>query len=180
MARGLDDGRVKAGMIRSVLTAAPLLLATPAFAQVTPPPVIPTVPSTMPMPTLARPVITVPPLSDAQATLLDKLLNGDIVAQGLKSAATASTVAPSKDELVRAALDHARAVHAGRLGEADFQRDWGLRPPAYDPTPAFADAVRAGRAAHRAGAMSAQASAQPSTPVLGTPFWHHAEEGPST
>ena len=45
---------------------------------------------------------------------------------------------------------------------------------------AFADAVRAGRAAHRAGAMSAQASAQPSTPVLGAPFWHHAEEGPST
>ena len=40
---------------------------------------------------------------------------------------------------------------------------------------AFADAVCAGRAAHRAGAMSAQASAQPSTPVLGTPFWHHAE-----
>jgi thiazole synthase len=45
---------------------------------------------------------------------------------------------------------------------------------------AFADAVRAGRAAYLAGAMSAQASAQPSTPVLGTPFWHHAEEGPST
>ncbi len=37
---------------------------------------------------------------------------------------------------------------------------------------AFADAVRAGRAAFRAGAMSAQESAQPSTPVLGTPFWH--------
>lgn len=38
---------------------------------------------------------------------------------------------------------------------------------------AFSDAVRAGRAAFRAGAMRAQASAQPSTPVLGTPFWHH-------
>jgi thiazole synthase len=38
---------------------------------------------------------------------------------------------------------------------------------------AFADAVRAGRSAHRAGAMAAQAFAQPSTPVLGTPFWHH-------
>ncbi len=37
---------------------------------------------------------------------------------------------------------------------------------------AFADAVRAGRAAFRAGAMQAQDSAQPSTPVLGTPFWH--------
>lgn len=39
---------------------------------------------------------------------------------------------------------------------------------------AFADAVRAGRAAHLSGAMQAQDSAQPSTPVLGTPFWHQA------
>ncbi|MES3098399.1 L,D-transpeptidase family protein [Sphingomonas faeni] len=147
MARGLDDGRVNTGMIRSVIAVAaatPLLMATPLFAQqVTPPSVAPTVPMTAPM--LAPPVITVPTLSDTQAAQLDKLLNGDIVAQGLKSAATATTIAPSKDELVRAALDHARAVHAGRLSEADFQRDWGLRPPAYDPTPAFADAVRQDR-----------------------------------
>lgn len=39
---------------------------------------------------------------------------------------------------------------------------------------AFADAVQAGRAARRAGAMAAQDAAQASTPVLGTPFWHHA------
>ena len=39
---------------------------------------------------------------------------------------------------------------------------------------AFADAVAAGRAAHRAGAMTAQDAARPSTPVLGTPFWHQA------
>jgi len=38
---------------------------------------------------------------------------------------------------------------------------------------AFADAVQAGRAAFQAGAMQPQQSAQPSTPVLGTPFWHH-------
>ncbi|MDP9898766.1 thiazole synthase [Variovorax ginsengisoli] len=38
---------------------------------------------------------------------------------------------------------------------------------------AFADAVHAGRTAWRAGAMAAQDAAQPSTPVLGTPFWHH-------
>ncbi len=37
---------------------------------------------------------------------------------------------------------------------------------------AFADAVVAGHAAHRAGAMPAQENAQPSTPLLGTPFWH--------
>ncbi|MDA7415317.1 thiazole synthase [Xenophilus arseniciresistens] len=40
---------------------------------------------------------------------------------------------------------------------------------------AFSDAVQAGRAARLAGAMQAQDSAQPSTPVLGTPFWHHAQ-----
>lgn len=39
---------------------------------------------------------------------------------------------------------------------------------------AFAAAVQAGRDAHRSGVMSAQDSAQPSTPVLGTPFWHEA------
>ena len=38
---------------------------------------------------------------------------------------------------------------------------------------AFADAVQAGRSARCAGAMQAQDAAQPSTPVLGTPFWHH-------
>lgn len=40
---------------------------------------------------------------------------------------------------------------------------------------AFADAVAAGRAARRAGAMAQQEAAQPSTPVLGTPFWHHEQ-----
>lgn len=37
---------------------------------------------------------------------------------------------------------------------------------------AFADAVRAGRNAFLSGAMTPQDAAQPSTPVLGTPFWH--------
>ena len=40
---------------------------------------------------------------------------------------------------------------------------------------AFADAVQAGRSAFLSGAMQAQDAAQPSTPVLGTPFWHHAQ-----
>ena len=39
---------------------------------------------------------------------------------------------------------------------------------------AFANAVRAGRDAFKAGAMLEQQSAQASTPVLGTPFWHQA------
>jgi thiazole synthase len=40
---------------------------------------------------------------------------------------------------------------------------------------AFADAVCAGRAAHQSGAMAQHDAAQPSTPVLGTPFWHQAD-----
>ncbi len=39
---------------------------------------------------------------------------------------------------------------------------------------AFASATQAGRDAWRAGAMAEQQAAQPSTPVLGTPFWHQA------
>jgi thiazole synthase len=39
---------------------------------------------------------------------------------------------------------------------------------------AFSDAVIAGRDAFLAGAMQPQDNAQPSTPVLGTPFWHQS------
>jgi len=39
---------------------------------------------------------------------------------------------------------------------------------------AFADAVQAGRAARLAGAIEPQQAAQPSTPLVGTPFWHQA------
>jgi thiazole synthase len=38
---------------------------------------------------------------------------------------------------------------------------------------AFASAVHAGRQAFLSGAMQPQASAQASTPLVGTPFWHH-------
>ncbi len=39
---------------------------------------------------------------------------------------------------------------------------------------AFAKATQAGRDAYLCGTMVEQTSVQPSTPVLGTPFWHHA------
>ncbi len=39
---------------------------------------------------------------------------------------------------------------------------------------AFAYAVKAGRSAFESGAMQPHDSAQPSTPTLGTPFWHHS------
>ncbi|NCX67092.1 MAG: thiazole synthase, partial [Burkholderiaceae bacterium] len=46
---------------------------------------------------------------------------------------------------------------------------------AHDPVAmahAFAQAVNAGRQAFLSGAMEAQDSAQASTPLVGTPFWH--------
>ena len=48
---------------------------------------------------------------------------------------------------------------------------------AHDPVAmshAFAQAVAAGRQAFLGGAMQAQTSAQASTPLIGTPFWHQA------
>ena len=39
---------------------------------------------------------------------------------------------------------------------------------------AFASATQAGREAYLSGTMSEQHTAQPSTPVLGTPFWHQS------
>jgi thiazole synthase len=39
---------------------------------------------------------------------------------------------------------------------------------------AFAHAVTAGRQAYLGGVMQAQTSAQASTPLIGTPFWHQA------
>jgi hypothetical protein len=84
-----------------------LLLATPVFAQVTPPPIVPTVPAVVP--TLAPPVITVPTLSDKQAAQLDKLLNGDIVAQGLA-------------RLGAQALDAAGRVIARQGGKVDARQ----------------------------------------------------------
>lgn len=39
---------------------------------------------------------------------------------------------------------------------------------------AFADAISAGRTAYESGIMPARESAKPSTPTVGTPFWHQS------
>ena len=98
-------------------------------------------------------------------------------------------VNPYALQLLRERLDVPLLVDAG-LGlpsHACQVMDWGYDGVllntavalAQDPVTmagAFADAVQAGRSARRAGAMAAQDTAQASTPVLGTPFWHHAHE----
>lgn len=96
-------------------------------------------------------------------------------------------VNPYALQLLRERLDVPMLVDAG-LGlpsHACQVMEWGYDGVllntavalAQDPVAmavAFAGAVRAGHAARHAGAMQPQNSAQPSTPVLGTPFWHHA------
>ncbi|WP_170207997.1 L,D-transpeptidase family protein [Sphingomonas glacialis] len=102
----------------------------------------------LPMPApIVQPVPSapLPHLSPAQANALALLLRKDIVAQGLADTESGETL--DNDSLVRAALDHAHAVHAGRLAEADFDRNWAMRPAAYDPLPAFKDAVEHDRLA---------------------------------
>ncbi len=90
--------------------------------------------------------------------------------------------------LLRERLEVPMLVDAGlgRPSHACQVMEWGFDGVllntavalAHDPVAmagAFADAVQAGRAAFLAGAMAEQDNAQPSTPVLGTPFWHHAD-----
>ncbi len=128
-------------LARSVLLAGIALTGSAtAMAQVTPPPVVPTLPTTAPMVQVVPAPLPLPTLTAAQESELARLLARDAVAQGLKDRE------PSLDgltgpALVRAALDHAHAVRAGRLDNADFQKDWAMRPQAFDPLPSFRDAV---------------------------------------
>ncbi|WP_332803652.1 L,D-transpeptidase family protein [Sphingomonas sp. RT2P30] len=92
-------------------------------------------------------VAPLPALTPAQAAELRTLLAADDLAQGLRQAPSATARTLEGDSLVRAALDHSRAVHAGRLATADFDHNWGLRPLSFDPLPGFADAVRRDRLA---------------------------------
>lgn len=94
---------------------------------------------------------------------------------------------PSALQTLRERLDVPLIVDAGlgRPSHACTVMEWGFDAVllntavalAQDPVQmadAFAMAVAAGRQAHLAGTMQAQDNAQPSTPVLGTPFWHQA------
>ncbi|APW38510.1 thiazole synthase [Rhodoferax koreense] len=94
-------------------------------------------------------------------------------------------VNPYAMQMLRERLDVPMIVDAG-LGlpsHACQVMEWGFDAVllntavalAQDPVRmagAFADAVAAGRGARLGGAMAEQHAAQPSTPVLGTPFWH--------
>lgn len=121
------------------------LVAAPLVAQQATPTPSPT-PSGTPQTVQAVPqAAPLPQLSQGQASQLLTLLSEARFAHGLVHDATPVTDPASNDELVRAALDYARAVHGGRLAPEDFQSDWALRPAPYDPIPAFSDAVKRNR-----------------------------------
>ncbi|MGK6320628.1 L,D-transpeptidase family protein [Sphingomonas sp. DT-204] len=112
--------------------------APPAATTGTPPQNTPVPVPVVPPP----PVIPLPTLSAEQAAQLTTMLHDGRMAQGLRYVGDERPIPTENDALVRAALDYARAVHSGRLDTADFEDDWGLRPTAYDPLPAFAEAVK--------------------------------------
>jgi murein L,D-transpeptidase YcbB/YkuD len=130
-------------MVARSAAIAALLLASSAQAQ--------DGPAVSAAPPAATPVVTarvdLPRLSDAQARQLAALIDADAVAQGLRDGDARPSAGLDNDALVRAALDHAHAVHSGRLDAADFQRDWAMRPQPFDPLPGFADAVKRDRLA---------------------------------
>ncbi|WP_443025489.1 L,D-transpeptidase family protein [Sphingomonas sp. PB4P5] len=137
----LIRARHAAGLVPAVTIGA-LLAATPLAAQQRPavPPTVPTLPP-------ATPPMVRTELSEAQARRLAELIDRDSVAQGLREKDLPRATSLDRDALVGAALDHARAVHAGRLDVSDFQPEWGIRPQPYDPLPGFAEAVRRDRLA---------------------------------
>ena len=140
-------------MRRLVPVLAGLTIAGTAAAQVAPPPVAPPPVAPPPVaqtqvPAPVAPVVSapLPSLSDAQARQLAALIAEDEVTQGLRMTRR-ELPASDNDGLVRAALDHARAVRTGRLMPSDFQKDWGIQPQAWDPLPGLTDAVRRDRLA---------------------------------
>ena len=126
--------------------------ASPAFASLALLPALPASAQSAQIPTFAIPAPVLAPaapprvlptLTRTQAKQLAAMLD-NAAGQGLRHDLRDSDgeAADRGDaDLIMAALDHARAVHSGRLDSADFLKDWGLRPAAYDPWPAFSQAV---------------------------------------
>ncbi|MET0271177.1 MAG: L,D-transpeptidase family protein, partial [Sphingomonas sp.] len=122
------------------------IAATPVASQVADPDAVP--------PPVIQPALTrvpMPPLSEAQAKQLRQMLEG-ASAHGLSADAGRAPVQPvglgaGDPALVDAVMDYARALHAGRLANADYLPAWGLRPAAYDPRPGFIAAVEKDRVA---------------------------------
>lgn len=145
---------IAAALLASTALALPAQSTPPRPAPTTQPPPVqatqPTPAQAVPVPApvaTPSPLANLPALSPQQVAQLRAMLDDGAFTQGLRRKTETATVPDDEAELVRAALDHARAVHSGRLDTADFRQDWGMRPAAFDPAPGFAAAVRADRLA---------------------------------
>ena len=149
--------RLARPILRLTMAAAVTAIAAPLAAQQAsaPAPALP-VPQAAPapvVPAIAPP--TLPVLTPTQSTQLWGIIHDGGYSHGLRFAERTNAPAPADQEaLIRAALDYAKAVHAGRLEKADFIEDWGLRPAAYDPLPQLADAIRNDRLAAWAASLA--------------------------
>jgi murein L,D-transpeptidase YcbB/YkuD len=134
-----------AGVVAIGLPAAPVESQVPASSMPTVRvPIDPVAPA-------AAPVLAAPTLSESQAKLLRGMLES-AAANGLegdvgRTDATKVSYEAGDPALVNAAIDYARALHAGRLGASDYLPEWGLRPAAFDPWPGFVAAVTQDRLA---------------------------------
>lgn len=117
----------------------------PATAAVAEPPVSPTLPPPV-APTVNVPApVPLPAISTEQAAFLTLWLQDGGADQGMTAIAATPSAPRKGDALIRAALDHARALQTGRIEGADFLEVWALRPAFFDPLPGFAAAVAADR-----------------------------------
>jgi murein L,D-transpeptidase YcbB/YkuD len=112
------------------------VLADRAFAQEQPPG--PPVAALPPLP----PPLPIPPLSAGQLALAVRTLNA-ADSHGLAHQSFSADDPPER--ITQALVRYAREVHVGRLAPADFLREWGVRPPPYDPRPDLAAAVTTDR-----------------------------------
>ena len=127
MTFGLPGGMVSAQQVAPA--------ASPTPAPKAPPPPAPALVQAVPTP------LPLPRLSAKQLAELAQLISAASMDQGLRRVGSTLPLPASNDGMVRLALDYAKAVHSGRLAEADFDPNWGLRPAAYDPLPSFSVAV---------------------------------------
>lgn len=145
---GRTGSRVSAALLATSFSAAAFAQQAPVAA---PPPATSSIPAPTagqtPVPVPISPIQNVlPTLSADQAEQVRRIIVQGRIAQGLRYSAAEAEVLPNDPQgLVRAALDYARAIHIGRLDNADFQEDWALRPAAWDPLPGFTKAVAENR-----------------------------------
>ena len=103
----------------------------------------------VPVPAPPSPPLPAVNLRPDQVALIQRAL-AQAESHGIDRAALTPAVDARRDAaapLVAQVLHYAQAVHTGRLPTADFMYEWGLRPPAYDPTPGFVQAVASDRLA---------------------------------